>query len=180
MDDGGSRSASAASPSAPKIGGPGCADRSEARRRKTVTDIDAEIARLKEQRKEVRARSVERLSRIALETGLADLRCRTNEIETAFKEFACRFRGKAADRPGLSRPTPSAARDGTGEGGTAHSSLVSGRGHSPRNLNSGRRRRGRTWRSRRRLSLRRVDRSRDDPPEDSPEFERLKARNQGT
>ena len=83
-------------------------DPGKARRRKTVTDIDAEIARLKEQRKEV-ARSAERFSRIALETGLADLAVSDEEIETAFKEFAGRFRGKAADRPGPSRPTPSAA-----------------------------------------------------------------------
>jgi hypothetical protein len=64
------------------------------RRRKTIDDIDAEIARLKEQRKEVRQKSAERFSRIALETGLADLPLTDEDIEGAFQEFAGRFQGK--------------------------------------------------------------------------------------
>lgn len=86
-------------------------DTNKARRRRTVDDIDAEIARLKEQRKEVRARSAERFARIALETGLADLRITDEEIEAAFREFAGRFQGK---RNGAARgPSPAAppARD---------------------------------------------------------------------
>lgn len=67
------------------------------RRRKTVDDIDAEIARLKEQRRELRVRSAERFSRIALETGLADLAITDEEIEDAFKGLASRFRKPAAD-----------------------------------------------------------------------------------
>lgn len=78
------------------------------RRRKTVDDIDAEIARLKEQRKELRVRSAERFSRLALETGLADLAITDEEIEEAFRGLADRFRKPASDR---SRPadTPAAA-----------------------------------------------------------------------
>lgn len=67
------------------------------RRRKTVDDIDAEIARLKERRKELRVRSAERFSRIALDTGLADLAITDEEIEEAFKGLTDRFRKPASD-----------------------------------------------------------------------------------
>jgi hypothetical protein len=87
------------------------------RRRKTVDDIDAEIARLKEQRREVRQKSAERFSRIALETGLADLSLTDEEIETAFQEFAGRFQGKRDQRNGSPRqadPTAAPEREAAG------------------------------------------------------------------
>jgi hypothetical protein len=79
----------------------------KARRRRTVDDIDAEIARLKEQRRELRVRSAERFARIALETGLADLRITDEEIEAAFQTLAGRFRGPEhheSRRPNSSAP----------------------------------------------------------------------------
>ena len=66
-------------------------DPGEARRRKTVTDIDAEIARLKEQRTEVRARSVERLLRIASRSAWPIWRCRTKRLRRPSRKLPAAF-----------------------------------------------------------------------------------------
>lgn len=81
------------------------------RRRRTVDEIDAEIARLKEQRREVRTRSADRFARIALETGLADLKVSDEEIEVLFRDAAGRFRGSGAN--GVRDPHPEAPATGS-------------------------------------------------------------------
>lgn len=78
------------------------------RKRKSVADIDAEIARLKEQRRLLRIKSAERFSRIALDTGLADLEISDEEVANAFKALMGRFQGPASQPSGSpgAAPTP--------------------------------------------------------------------------
>lgn len=90
------------------------------RRRKTVSSIDTEIARLKEQRREVRQKSAERFTRIALETGLADLDISDEEITKAFKTLAGRFRGPAAEPKRPPGETTVSAGDAVEHGSRTH------------------------------------------------------------
>lgn len=65
------------------------------RRKSTVSEIDAEIERLRERRKQVLLRENERFARAAIKAGLADLAISDDALDAAFEEIAARFRKSA-------------------------------------------------------------------------------------
>jgi len=62
------------------------------RRKSTVYEIDAEIERLRERRKQVILKENERFARAAIKAGLADLDISDEALDAAFEEIAARFR----------------------------------------------------------------------------------------
>lgn len=57
-----------------------------------ITDIDAQIAKLRERRKLLIVKSADRFARAATKVGLADMEINDEEIDTIFEEIAARFR----------------------------------------------------------------------------------------
>lgn len=68
-------------------------------RRASISDIDAQIIELQNRRKELMGKQAERLGRIAMAAGLADLDIDDSELKAAFGEIAARFRGRTP-KPG--------------------------------------------------------------------------------
>ncbi|WP_132537141.1 TraC family protein [Rhizobium sp. PP-F2F-G48] len=62
------------------------------RRASKVSDIDAEIERLRERRKQVILKDNERFARAAIKAGLAELDIPDDALDAAFAEMAARFR----------------------------------------------------------------------------------------
>ncbi len=79
--------------------------------RRSVQEIDEQIAALKAKRDEMQRRGRETLGRLAERAGLLDIDISTEELEAALKEVAARFR-----KPQVTAVDPgaSAASAGTG------------------------------------------------------------------
>ncbi len=73
----------------------------------SITDIDAQIEKLRERRKTLIVKSAERFARAATKAGLAEMEIADEEIDHIFAEIALRFR-------------------------KTHSKEASGKAHSPR------------------------------------------------
>ncbi|WLS05063.1 TraC family protein [Shinella oryzae] len=58
----------------------------------SITDIDAQIEKLRERRKSLLAKSAERFARAATRAGLAEMEIADDEIDLIFQEIALRFR----------------------------------------------------------------------------------------
>ncbi|TCQ02439.1 TraC-like protein [Rhizobium sp. PP-F2F-G36] len=72
------------------------------RRRASVSEIDAEIERLKERRKQIVLKDNERFARAAIKAGLAELDIPDDALDAAFAEMAARFRKGGAKAPAAS------------------------------------------------------------------------------
>ncbi|WP_132537254.1 TraC family protein [Rhizobium sp. PP-F2F-G48] len=73
------------------------------RRTSRISDIDAEIERLRERRKQVIMKDNERFARAAIKAGLAELDIPDDALDAAFAEMAARFRkgrAKPSSTPG--------------------------------------------------------------------------------
>jgi hypothetical protein len=66
-------------------------------RKKNVTKILDDIARLKNELEEVRQKEAGRLGEIAVKAGLSDLEISDRDLLTAFREVAARFQGATAN-----------------------------------------------------------------------------------
>ena len=77
--------------------------------KKSASKIREDIARMQEQLREAERRDAERIGRIALKAGLADIEIEEPELQAAFVELAKRFRG---GKPG------SVGRKGAGDSST--------------------------------------------------------------
>ena len=62
------------------------------RKKTSVSEIDAEIERLRERRKQIVLRDNERFARAAIKAGLAELDIPDDALDAAFAEMAARFR----------------------------------------------------------------------------------------
>ncbi|MCZ7497259.1 TraC family protein [Agrobacterium tumefaciens] len=60
--------------------------------KKSASKIREDIARMQEQLKEAERREAERIGRIALKAGLADIEIEEAELQAAFEDLAKRFR----------------------------------------------------------------------------------------
>ncbi|KSV75635.1 hypothetical protein N185_17495 [Sinorhizobium sp. GW3] len=83
--------------------------------KKPSSKIREEIAKLQEQLKHAETREAERIGRIALKAGIAEIDIEEADLQEAFEELAKRFRGgkvfsKAKERAGAAR---SGTRDGS-------------------------------------------------------------------
>ncbi|WP_092989904.1 TraC family protein [Rhizobium sp. NFR03] len=72
------------------------------RRALKVSDIDAEIERLRERRKQVILKDNERFARAAIKAGLVELDIPDDALDAAFAEMAARFRKGGAKAPAVS------------------------------------------------------------------------------
>lgn len=58
----------------------------------SISDIDAQIEKLRERRRTVIAKSAERFARAATKSGLAEMEIPDEELDAVFEEIAARFR----------------------------------------------------------------------------------------
>lgn len=62
------------------------------RAKSSVSEIDAQIEKLREKRRSVLAKANERFARAAAKAGLAEMDIPDHELEAVFEEIAARFR----------------------------------------------------------------------------------------
>lgn len=80
----------------------------------SITDLDAQIEKLRDRRKLLVVKSAERFARAATKSGLAEMEISDDELDHIFEEVAARFRqnekkAAAAASPQARRPANSAA-----------------------------------------------------------------------
>ncbi|WLS01223.1 conjugal transfer protein TraC [Shinella sumterensis] len=95
--------------------------------KKPASKIREDIARMQEMLRQAEKRDAERIGRIALKAGLAEIEVDEADLQAAFEGLAKRFRGgkgaasggkkgEGGDAPGTTAPdTPGAATGGAGE-----------------------------------------------------------------
>ncbi|OHV77223.1 TraC family protein [Rhizobium sp. LCM 4573] len=82
----------------------------------SITDIDAQIEKLRERRRSMIAKSAERFARAATKSGLAEMEIADEEVDRIVEEIAARFRkGEKKETAGA---TASPRRPAVGETGT--------------------------------------------------------------
>ncbi|TPN81001.1 pilus assembly protein [Mesorhizobium sp. CU2] len=82
----------------------------------SISDIDAQIEKLRERRRTVIAKSAERFARAATKSGLAEMEIADEELDAIFEEIAARFR--KAEKKGASGATASPRRSAASGSGT--------------------------------------------------------------
>ncbi|MBZ9761737.1 TraC family protein [Mesorhizobium sp. CA8] len=83
----------------------------------SISDIDAQIEKLRERRRTVIAKSAERFARAATKSGLAEMEISDEELDAVFEEITARFR--KAEKKGATGPTASPRRSAVSGSGTA-------------------------------------------------------------
>ncbi|MCK3779521.1 TraC family protein [Ensifer sesbaniae] len=82
----------------------------------SITDIDAQIEKLRERRRSMIAKSAERFARAATKSGLAEMEIADEEVDRIFEEITARFRKR--ERTGTAGPTTTSRRQPNGGSGT--------------------------------------------------------------
>lgn len=82
----------------------------------SITDIDAQIEKLRERRRSLIAKSAERFARAATKSGLAEMEIADEEVDRIFEEIAGRFR--KGEKKGTAHATASPRRPAAGGTGT--------------------------------------------------------------
>ena len=72
------------------------------RAKSSISDIDAQIEKLREKRRSILAKANERFARAAAKAGLAEMDIPDNELDAVFEEIAARFRKGAKGSSGAS------------------------------------------------------------------------------
>ncbi|MEB3047372.1 TraC family protein [Rhizobium mulingense] len=80
----------------------------------SVSDLDAQIEKLRERRRSLIVKSAERFARAATKSGLAEMEIADEEVDRMFEEIAARFRkngkkGTCSSPPQAPRPADSGA-----------------------------------------------------------------------
>jgi hypothetical protein len=83
----------------------------------SISDIDAQIEKLRERRRTLIVKSAERFARAATKSGLAEMEIADEELDTIFEEIAARFRKE--EKKGVAHATASPRRPAAGASGTA-------------------------------------------------------------
>ncbi len=83
----------------------------------TISDIDAQIEKLRERRRSLIVKSAERFARAATKSGLAEMEIADEELEAVFEEIAARFR--KGETKGLAHASASPRRPAASGTGTA-------------------------------------------------------------
>lgn len=76
------------------------------RAKSSISEIDAQIEKLREKRRVILAKANERFARAAAKAGLAEMDIPDNELDAVFEEIAARFREGNKRAPGASAQTP--------------------------------------------------------------------------
>ena len=82
----------------------------------SITDIDAQIEKLRERRRSMIAKSAERFARAATKSGLAEMDIADEEVDRIVEEIAARFRKD--EKKGMAHATASPRRPAVGAPGT--------------------------------------------------------------
>jgi hypothetical protein len=81
----------------------------------SLSDLDAQIEKLRERRRSLVVRSAERFARAATKSGLAEMQITDEEVERIFEELAARFRkGAEKSSGGTAAQTHRPSISGTG------------------------------------------------------------------
>ena len=83
----------------------------------SISDLDAQMEKLRERRRVLIVKSAERFARAATKSGLAEMEITDEEVERIFEEIAARFRKE--EKKGVGGPPPQARRPAAGGAGTA-------------------------------------------------------------
>ena len=83
----------------------------------SISDLDAQMEKLRERRRVLIVKSAERFARAATKSGLAEMEITDEEVERIFEEIAARFRKE--EKKGAGGPPPQARRPAAGGAGTA-------------------------------------------------------------
>ncbi|PDT50329.1 TraC family protein [Sinorhizobium fredii] len=82
----------------------------------SLSDLDAQIAKLRERRRLLIVKSAERFARAATKSGLAEMEIPDEEVDRILEEIAARFR--KAEKKGTAGATASPPRQASGGFGT--------------------------------------------------------------
>ncbi|APG88086.1 conjugal transfer protein TraC (plasmid) [Sinorhizobium americanum CCGM7] len=82
----------------------------------SISDIDAQIGKLRERRRVMIAKSAERFARAAIKSGLAEIEISDEEVDRIVEEIAARFR--KGEKKGVAHTTASPRRAASGGTGT--------------------------------------------------------------
>ncbi|AWI62206.1 MULTISPECIES: TraC family protein [Sinorhizobium] len=82
----------------------------------SISDIDAQIEKLRERRRTLIVKSAERFARAATKSGLAEMEIADEELDAVFEEIAARFR--KGEKKGTAGATASPRRPPNGGSGT--------------------------------------------------------------
>ncbi|MGZ2486433.1 putative membrane-anchored protein [Rhizobium pisi] len=83
----------------------------------SISDLDAQMEKLRERRRVLIVKSAERFARAATKSGLAEMEITDEEVERIFEEIAARFRKE--EKKGTGGPSPQARRPTAGGAGPA-------------------------------------------------------------
>ncbi|PDS40787.1 pilus assembly protein [Rhizobium anhuiense] len=83
----------------------------------SISDLDAQMEKLRERRRVLIVKSAERFARAATKSGLAEMEIADEEVERIFEEIAARFRKE--EKKGAGGPPPQARRPTAGGLGPA-------------------------------------------------------------
>ncbi|MCW0019243.1 TraC family protein [Rhizobium sp. BT-226] len=83
----------------------------------SISDLDAQMEKLRERRRVLIVKSAERFARAATKSGLAEMEIADEEVERIFEEIAARFREE--EKKGAGGPSPQTRRPATGGAGAA-------------------------------------------------------------
>jgi len=79
----------------------------------SISDIDAQIDKLRERRRLLTVKSAERFARAATKVGLAEMEISDEEIDQIFEEIAGRFRKAEKKAPDAATPQTRRPADST-------------------------------------------------------------------
>ncbi|NEH55823.1 pilus assembly protein [Rhizobium leguminosarum] len=82
----------------------------------SISDLDAQIEKLRERRRILIVKSAERFARAATKSGLAEMEIADEEVERIFEEIAARFRKE--EKKGASAASPQTRRPAVGGAGS--------------------------------------------------------------
>lgn len=82
----------------------------------SITDIDAQIEKLRERKRMLIVKSAERFARAATRTGLAEMEIADEEVDRIVEEIAARFRKDG--KKGATGPTAPSRQPATATAGT--------------------------------------------------------------
>ncbi|MGS1097281.1 TraC family protein (plasmid) [Aquamicrobium terrae] len=86
----------------------------------SISDIDAQIEKLRERKRTLIVKSAERFARAATKAGLAEMEIADEEVERIFEDIAARFRKDAKkEAAGARAPARRPAADATGAAAAA-------------------------------------------------------------
>ncbi|AJC83460.1 conjugal transfer protein TraC 2 (plasmid) [Rhizobium etli bv. phaseoli str. IE4803] len=82
----------------------------------SISNLDAQIEKLRERRRSLIVKSAERFARAATKSGLAEMEIADDEVDGIFEEIAARFRTEG--KKGSSSAPPQARRPANSGAGT--------------------------------------------------------------